>query len=81
MINRNYGKLVADVLKYATNPLRMPDGKQIGNPTKEQYLEAGFKPIHYTDMPSKEGYYYTPVYTEADDKIIQSWEEHIIEED
>ena len=75
MTNRKFGKIVDGKLQYAANPIRT-DGEMIANPTDEMYAEYGYKPITYTDTPVREGYYYTPFYTEREDDILQEWEEH-----
>lgn len=42
---------------------------------------AGYKPLIETPIPVREGYFYSPVYTETETEIIQSWyEEQIIPE-
>ena len=70
-----YGKIEDGKLKRAPNPLWIGD-KMISNPTDTILLENGYKPIEYTEQPSKDGYYYIPTYKESDDKITHIWEEH-----
>lgn len=50
---------------------------QIFNPTSEQLIEAGYKPIIYTDCPEhQDGFYFTSKWEEVDGVIKQSWEQH-----
>ena len=80
MTDIRYGKIIDGKLWYATNPVRT-DGEMIANPTDEMYEEFGYKHVTYTDSPEREGYYYTPFYTEREDDILQEWEEHEIVEE
>ena len=77
MINRNFGKIIDGKLKLAQNPLWI-DGKMIANPTNEIYILNGYKPLECTEMPTKEGFYYTPKFVEVENSIVQIWEEHIV---
>lgn len=80
MINIKFGKFTDGKFSYAPNPIRVKT-EMICNPTYEMYAEHGYKPITYTNIPVKEGFYYTPFYTEREKDILQEWEEHeIIEE-
>lgn len=51
------------------------DGMQIFNPTEEQLMQSGYKPIVETDMPddAPEGQHYEVQYTDSGDTITQSW--------
>ena len=77
MINKNYGKIENDNVKFAKNPLWIGD-KMIANPTNEMYIANGYKPIQYTEAPTKDGFYYTSKFVEKEDVIVQVWEEHIV---
>ena len=83
MINKNFGKIENNKFSYAPNPLVEPSETQLGLWTNDVtlYLEHGYLPIEVEEMPVKEGYYYTPVYTQSENKIIQSWQENEIEVD
>ena len=77
-INYNYGLLKENSLVYAPNIIF--DGNvQIINATAEKYAENGYLPIERTEQPeSVDGFYFTPIYTETDGKIVQEWEQHEI---
>ncbi|MBQ8026971.1 MAG: hypothetical protein IJ261_02520 [Clostridia bacterium] len=78
--NYNYARLDRGNFEHAPNKLVIGD-RQIFNATAEQYASLGWLPIVKTDQPEGgEGYYYTPVYTESDGVIVQSWEKHEIPE-
>jgi hypothetical protein len=77
MINKNYGKIENGNIKFAKNPLWTQD-KMIANPTNEMYIANGYKPIEYTDVPTKDGFYYTSKFIEVENSIVQIWEEHIV---
>lgn len=48
--------------------------QNVGNPTPEQYLAAGYLPIRYTDAPeAPKGYHYEGDYTEDGGEIVQVW--------
>ena len=77
MTNIRYGKLINNRLEYANNPLWK--GKvMIANPTKEQYLEQGYKPVRYIDLEYEEGKYYKEVFNETEDEIVSSWVEILV---
>lgn len=67
-----YGKLTDGALKTAPNPLCMED-ITISNPTEEQYREAGYLPVIYTDPPEQEGYYPVCFWEETETEIVQNW--------
>ena len=72
--NYNYARLDRGNFEYAPNIIYVGN-KQIINATAEQYASLGWLPIVKTDMPeAEEGFYYTPVYTEENGKIVQQWE-------
>lgn len=78
--NYKYGKLENGTLVYAPNKLIIGT-EQVFNAPAETYKAQGWLPIVNTDMPeAEEGFYYSPVYTEADGKIVQQWEQHEIPE-
>lgn len=74
--NYNYARLTEGKLEFAPNIL-FADDVQIINATAEKYIEQGWLPFEKTQPPeAEEGFYYTPVYSEQDGKIVQSWEKH-----
>ena len=77
-INRNYAKLEENKPVYAPNILLDGD-VQIINATAEKYAEHGFLPVERTAQPAEEGFYFTPVYTEENSRIVQGWEKHELE--
>ena len=68
-----YAKLINSCPQYAPNPI-IVDGRVLGNPTDEMLAKAGYLPVIDCPPPeASEGYYYNPVYEEADGQIVQSW--------
>lgn len=78
MINKNFGKIENNEFSYAPNPLIEPSENQPGLWTNDSalYIQHGYLPIEVEEQPIKEGYYYIPIYSQGEGKIIQSWEEH-----
>ena len=75
--NYKYGKLENGTLCYAPNKLII-DTEQVFNAPAEIYATQGYLPIVNTECPSEEGFYFSPIYTETDGKIVQQWEKHEI---
>lgn len=74
--NYNYARLDHGDFEYAPNILYIGD-RQIINASAEQYASLGWLPIIKTEQPqAEENSYYTPIYTESDGRIVQSWEKH-----
>ena len=72
--NYNYARLDRGNFEYAPNIIYIGD-RQIINASAEEYALLGWLPIVKTEQPeSGDGYYFTPAYTEADGRILQSWE-------
>ena len=76
--NYDFGKIENNVFRYAPSPIVAPTNEHGGLWANDAtlYLEHGYFPIEVEEMPVKEGYCYTPIYSQGDGKIIQSWEEH-----
>lgn len=69
------GKLIDGNLTYPPHRIVL-NGMQIFNPTEEQLMQAGYKPIIETSMPedpAPEGQHYEASYTDSGDTITQSW--------
>lgn len=69
------GKIIDGVLTYPPHKIIL-DGMQIFNPTQEQLMQAGYKPITETAMPedpAPEGQHYEAQYTDSEYTITQSW--------
>lgn len=69
------GKIIDGVLTYPPHRIVL-DGMQIFNPTEEQLMQSGYKPIIETAMPedpAPDGQHYESKYTDAGDTIMQSW--------
>lgn len=78
--NRNFAKLnEGRSLVYAPLPL-IVNGENVWTNTPEVYIGQGYYPLIKTDMPVKEGFYYTSYWTyDTDNKIChEEWEEHKI---
>ena len=81
MKNTNYAKIVDGNIVIADEPLKIGTTREIINPKKEHYLQAGYVEVLKTAMPQKEGYYYTSTIENVNGVPKQIWEEHkIIEE-
>ena len=69
------GKIIDGVLTYPPHRIIL-NGMQIFNPTEEQLMQVGYKPITETPIPEEpapEGQNYEAKYTDAGDTITQSW--------
>ena len=69
------GKIIDGVLTYPPNRIVL-NGMQIFNPTEEQLMQVGYKPITETPMPEEpapEGQHYEAKYTDGETEITQSW--------
>lgn len=69
------GKIINGQLTYPPNRIVL-NGMQIFNPTDDQLIQVGYKPITETPMPEEpapEGQHYEAKYTDAGDTITQSW--------
>lgn len=75
--NYSFARLDNGSLIFAPNILFDGD-VQIINASAEKYAEHGYLPIERTTQPEAEGFYYTPVYTEQNGKIVEDWEQHEI---
>lgn len=68
-----YFKLIDGSLIEAPDTIIL-DTIEITNPTGEQYIAAGWKPIYKMDVPKPNMYYrYEPSYTEETMYILQDW--------
>ncbi len=53
------------------------NGMVYANPTNDQLIMAGYKPLITSEPPEeREGYYILDSYTETDTNIIQIWTEY-----
>lgn len=69
------GKIIDGTLTYPPNRIIL-NGMQIFNPTDDQLIQVGYKPITETPMPedpAPEGQHYEAKYTDDGDTIMQSW--------
>lgn len=58
------------------NPKKISyQGRTVFNPSPETLVQAGWKPVIYTDAPVTEGYSASPYWTETDTQIVQEWEQ------
>ena len=74
--NYKYAKIKEDgALEYAPLPLVI-NGKNVWTNIEAEYNKLGFYEIKRTEMPEKEGFYYTDYWELAENKIVQRWEEH-----
>lgn len=70
-----YGKIENEKLIYAPHRIVLGD-MQIFNPTADQLIQAGYKPITETPMPEEpapEGQHYEAQYADGETEITQSW--------
>lgn len=69
------GKIIDGNLTYPPHRIVL-NGMQIFNPTEEQLIQDGYKPITITAMPEEpapEGQHYEAKYTDGETQITQSW--------
>lgn len=69
------GKIIDGVLTYPPHKIVLL-GMQIFNPTEEQLIQDGYKPIIETLMPedpAPDGQHYEAQYVDSGDTITQSW--------
>lgn len=69
------GKIIDGNLTYPPHRIIL-NGMQIFNPTEEQLIQDGYKPITEVAMPEEpapEGQHYEAQYTDSGDTIMQSW--------
>ena len=62
-------------LEYAPLPLVI-NGEKVWTNIESEYNALGFYEITKTEMPEKEGYYYTSYFELENGKMMQKWEEH-----
>lgn len=74
--NYRFAKLnESGALEYAPVPLVI-NGVNVWTNIEAEYNKLGFYEIKRTEMPEKEGYYYTDYWELENNKIVQRWEEH-----
>ena len=74
--NFKFAKLnESGALEYAPLPLVI-DGENVWTNIEAEYNKLGFYEITRTEMPEKEGYYYTAFWELSENKIVQRWQEH-----
>ena len=69
------GKIIDGKLTYPPHRIVL-DGMQIFNPTDDQLIQVGYKPITETPIPEEpapEGRHYEAQYTDGETQITQSW--------
>lgn len=77
--NRRFGKTDGGRnVEYAPLPLVIV-GVNVWTNVPETYISEGYYPIVNTDMPEKEGCYFTSYYEQEGEVIVQKWEEHMEE--
>ena len=76
-MNYDYGRFVNDKFEYAPRVLIIGDTRII-NPKEEHFLQAGYKKIVKTEMPVKDGYYYSSKIINDNGIPTMIWEEHEI---
>ena len=69
-----YAKLENSTLVIAPRRIIL-NGMQIFNPTADQLIQAGYKPVTETPMPddAPDGQHYEPTYSDSGDAITQGW--------
>lgn len=74
--NYKFAKIKEDGgLEYAPLPLVI-NGENVWTNIEGEYNKLGFYEIKRTEMPEKEGFYYTDYWELSENKIVQRWEEH-----
>lgn len=76
-INRNFAKSEDGLsLEYAPREFDYNGVRYNATNKEEIYNDLGYFKLERTDMPSKEGYYYTAYYEVIENKLVEKWEEH-----
>lgn len=76
-INRNFAKTEDGLsLEFAPREFDYNGIRYNATNSEEIYNDLGYFKIEHTDMPSKEGYYYTAYYEVIENKLVEKWEEH-----
>lgn len=70
-----FAKLINGRIEHAPKTIVLPDGRYRCNPLPEDYIQAGWKELVETPMPSKEGFYFVSSWTETETQIIKEWTE------
>lgn len=73
-----FAKLENDTLVYAELPLVI-DGQNVWTNDASVMLTQGFYPVVRSEMPTKDGYYYTESWAVVDNELVNTWTEHAIE--
>ena len=74
--NYKFAKIKEDGgLEYAPLPLVI-NGENVWTNIEAEYNALGFYEIKRTEMPEKEGFYYTDYWELENNKIVQRWQEH-----
>lgn len=74
--NFKFAKIKEDgTLEFPKLPLVI-NGENVWTNIESEYNKLGFHEIIKTEMPEKEGYYYTVFWEIENNKIVQRWEEH-----
>lgn len=69
-----YAKLANNYPQFAPNPIII-NGRALGNPPGEIYLEQGWLPVRFTEAPEAEpGWHYEETWAEESGEIVQGWE-------
>ena len=87
MLNTNYAKLAGGYPEYLRLPIQLaepitigevthPAGAHLSTNDDAAIKELVYKPVTKTEMPTREGYYYTETWAETETEIVQGWEEH-----
>ena len=85
MLNTNYAKLAGGYPEYLRLPIQLaepitigevthPAGAHLSTNDDAAIKELGYKPVTKTEMPTREGYYYTETWAETETEIVQGWE-------
>lgn len=68
-----YGKLINTMLVCAPAHIEL-NGLKIWNPSENQYIDSGWKPIVFTEQPDPEpGFVYVAGWKETSKRITETW--------
>lgn len=69
-----YATLSNNQIHYAPNPIII-NGRALGNPPGEVYLDQGWLPVRFTEAQEAEpGWHYEESWSEDGGEIVQGWE-------
>ena len=81
-MNRNFAKSIDGIsLEFAPSEFDFNGVHYNATNREEIYNAIGYLRFERTEMPRKEGFYFTPFYETENNVLLEKWEEHEIPEE